>query len=177
MTRVMLDLETLGNNPGSVIIAIGAVKFGSGKTTEEFYQRVDAQSCVDLGLKMDVDTVTWWLQQSDEARKEIVSAGALPLPVVLQKFTTWLDDKEAEVWGNGAGFDNVLLRDAYRAAGHAAPWGHRGDRCYRTVKNLNPEVAYAPPAAAAGTGVAHHALDDARAQAVHLMQMIPEVTK
>ena len=45
----MLDLETLGNKPGSVIVAIGAVKFGGGEIIDSFYERVDAESCVNLG--------------------------------------------------------------------------------------------------------------------------------
>ena len=33
----MLDLETLGNKPGSVIVAIGAVKFGNDEILDRFY--------------------------------------------------------------------------------------------------------------------------------------------
>jgi DNA polymerase III epsilon subunit-like protein len=57
VNRVMLDLETLGHTPGSVIVSIGAVKFGGGKILDTFYHRIDAQSCVEHGLKMDVSTV------------------------------------------------------------------------------------------------------------------------
>jgi DNA polymerase III epsilon subunit-like protein len=35
----MLDLETLGQKPGSVIVAIGVVKFGNGKIIDSFYGR------------------------------------------------------------------------------------------------------------------------------------------
>lgn len=62
-TNIMLDLETLGNRSGAVIVAIGAVEFHGGEIIKEFYQRVDAESCVALGLKMDVSTVMWWLGQ------------------------------------------------------------------------------------------------------------------
>ena len=48
MTRVMLDLETFGTAPGSVIKAIGAVVFSPDGLGKQFYRIVDAQSCVRL---------------------------------------------------------------------------------------------------------------------------------
>jgi len=36
-TQIMLDIETLGTRPGSVITSIGAVKFGGGEITSDFY--------------------------------------------------------------------------------------------------------------------------------------------
>lgn len=164
-TQVMIDLETLGNKPGSVIVAIGAVKFGSGEITSSFYERVDAESCVQLGLRLDAATVMWWLKQSDAARKEITRPGG-KLSEVLMRFSSWVNDLDAEVWGNGASFDNVLLSDAYDRAQLPRPWKYYNDRCYRTVKNLRPEV----PIMRGGTH--HNALDDAKSQAKHLMAMI-----
>ena len=161
----MLDLETLGNKPGSVIVAIGAVKFGNGGIIDSFYVRVDAESCVAAGLKLDVSTVLWWLTQSDAARLEITKPGQL-LTAVLICFAEWVGDKDAEVWGSGAAFDNALLAAAYDATGTPRPWKFSNDRCYRTVKNLYPDV----PLARAGTH--HNALDDAESQARHLMLIL-----
>lgn len=164
-TQVMLDLETLGNKPGSVIVAIGAVKFANGEILDSFYERVDAESCVAAGLKLDVSTVLWWLTQSDAARLEITKPGQL-LTAVLIRFAAWIGDKDAEVWGNGAAFDNALLAAAYDATATPRPWKFSNDRCYRTAKNLRPDV----PMARSGTH--HNALDDAESQARHLMAML-----
>lgn len=161
----MLDLETLGNRPGSVIVAVGAAKFGGGKITDTFYQRVDAESCVRLGLKIDASTLMWWLQQEDAARLEVTKAGK-PIEQVLNLFSEWLADPDAEVWGNGAAFDNVLLGDAYDRALLDRPWKFWNDRCYRTVRGLRPDIP------AARRGVHHNALDDAKTQALHLMQIL-----
>jgi len=169
-TQIMLDLETLGQQPGSVIVAIGAVKFGNGEIHDTFYERVDAESCVALGLRMDVSTVLWWMKQNDEARKEITQPG-IHLTQALLQFSLWMGDIDAEVWGNGANFDNVLLSDAYDRALLKRPWKYYNDRCYRTVKNLRPEI----PMMRGGTH--HNALDDARSQAMHLMAMIPDNAK
>jgi exodeoxyribonuclease VIII len=164
-TQIMLDLETLGNKPGSVIVAIGAVKFGNGEILDSFYERVDAESCIAAGLKLDVSTVLWWLTQNEAARLEITKPGQL-LTAVLIRFAAWVGDKDAEVWGNGAAFDNALLAAAYDATAMPRPWKFSNDRCYRTAKNLRLDV----PLARSGTH--HNALDDAESQARHLMLIL-----
>lgn len=161
---VMLDLETLGQKPGSVILALGAVKFTETEIISEFYARVDPESCVSLGLRMDVPTVMWWLRQSEAARHEVTQPG-FPINEVLERFAAWIGDKRTEMWGNGAGFDNVLLGDAYDRAHMLRPWHFWNDRCYRTLKNIRSEVPMAR------TGTHHNALDDARSQAQHLIEI------
>jgi hypothetical protein len=163
-TRVMVDLETLGKRPGAIIFAIGAVKFGDGQILDTFYQRIDPYSCERLGLKMDVDTVLWWLKQSDAARAEVLLPGR-PLPEVLSEFSTWVGDREAEMWGNGATFDNSLLVAAYECIPLPVPWKFVNDRCFRTARSLHPERPFVR------AGTKHNALDDARSQALHLMEI------
>ena len=164
--RVMIDLETLGTVPGSVILSIGAVRFGEGKILGEFYRRIDLDSAVAAGLVMDPHTVMWWMRQSDSAQAEILKAGE-PLDLVLKDFSEWLGSHYAgELWGNGSDFDNVLLEAAFKAVKRTVAWGWSKNRCYRTVKSLFPAVKLER------SGVHHHALDDARDQAVHLMRIL-----
>lgn len=160
--EIMLDLETFGNRPGSIIVAIGAVKFHQGKIIDEFYQRITPASCERLGLKMDTSTVLWWLEQSEAARLEITQTGR-PICEVLLDFSKFIDHDRQPIWGNGSDFDNALLTAAYQAAEHLLPWKYSANRCYRTLKNLFPSISYVPPT------IAHHALEDARAQAIHLI--------
>jgi hypothetical protein len=164
-TQIMLDIETLGTRPGSVIVSIGAVKFGGGEILGEFYERIDMQSAMDIGLTVDASTIAWWLKQGDAARAELTKP-AKPIFHALESFAVWVKDREAEVWGNGVGFDNVLLSTAYAHAQIPQPWVHWNDRCYRTMKGLHPQIPMER------TGTHHHALDDARAQAVHLMKIL-----
>lgn len=165
--HVMVDLETLGNNSSSVIISIGAVAFDLDKNetfTDTFYSVIDPQSCVDVGLKMDVSTVMWWMKQSDGARKAFEKTGS-PLNEVLLEFANWYP-KGAKFWGNGATFDNVILSNAYAACKIKKPWGYTDDSCYRTVKALYPDVKVER------VGVYHNAADDAVTQAKHLVAML-----
>lgn len=163
-TRVMLDIETLGNRPGSVLLSIGAVKFGGGELGAEFYERIDAASCVALGMRLDAATVLWWFGQSAAALVEAAMPGA-PLGDVLERFAAWLGDPEAEIWGKGSDFDNVLVASAYHAARQPLPWKFWNNRCYRTIAAMSPLVK------PERIGLAHHALDDAKTQAAHLMKI------
>jgi len=165
MKNVMVDLETLGNGSNAVIISIGAVEFDKTGLGREFYMRVDPQSCVDAGLKMDVSTVMWWMQQSDAARSAFKGPGAFPLDVALGEFAAWYP-KDACLWGNGATFDNVILGNAYKALSGAQPWAYWADRCYRTLKSLRPDIKMAR------AGVHHNALDDAKDQATHAIDIL-----
>jgi exodeoxyribonuclease VIII len=164
MKNVMVDLETLGNGSNAVIIALGAVEFGDGELGRTFYTNVDPQSCVDAGLKMDVSTVMWWMQQTEQSRAIFKKLNS-PLRVALDDFATWYPSGAA-LWGNGATFDNVILANAYRALGGKQPWEFWNDRCYRTLKSLYPHVKLER------TGVAHNALDDAKSQALHALKLL-----
>lgn len=159
-SNVMLDLETMGNGPDAAIVAIGACTFdiAAGKIGTTYYN----------GGVIDASTVTWWLQQGDEARAEIAREGGMHIAEALQHFDTWLDryTHDAEVWGNGASFDNVVLRGAYTRNGTSAPWAWWNDRCYRTVKALHRDVPMER------LGIHRHALDDAISQALHLIAML-----
>lgn len=164
----MLDLETLGNRPGCVIVSIGAVIFGGGEIRGVFYHRVDAEDCVRFGLTLDASTVLWWMRQSAEARSELSQPGLL-LTEALSKFSRFVSDPDAEVWGNGASFDNAILSEAYVRTSLHRPWKYFNDRCYRTVKALHPEIPMER------TGTHHNALDDAKSQAEHLMRILPNL--
>lgn len=160
--NVMVDLETLGNGSHSVIISMGAVRFNETGLFDVFYRRVDPQSCVDVGLRSDMSTIMWWMQQSDEARAAFKEKGD-HIADVLAEFAVWMP-RNACLWGNGATFDNVILSNAYKAVALPQPWEFWNDRCYRTMKNLFKDVP-----APKFDGAKHNALDDAIHQAKHLI--------
>jgi hypothetical protein len=173
MSNIMLDLETLGTGNRAVIISIGAVLFDmNGIYSNTFYTRVNPQSCVDVGMKITVSTVLWWMKRSDIARAEFDKQN-VPIKEALQNFSNWMDvatnyDKfeDRKVWGNGATFDNVIIDNAFKACKLEKPWPYWGDACYRTLKNLFPDVKMER------SGTFHHALDDARSQAEHCIRLM-----
>lgn len=170
-SNVMLDLETMGNGPNAAIVAIGAVCFdieGTQISHDGFYARIDLASAMQAGGVIDASTITWWLQQSDAARAEITADDRQPITQALTAFAHWIDTHTdgAELWGNGASFDNVILRSAYQRAGILPPWAWWNDRCYRTLKALHRDVPIER------FGDHHNALDDATTQAIHLLRIL-----
>ena len=163
----MLDIETLGTAPGSVILSIGAVRFSEGGLGDTFYTTIDIDSSQAAGLKISAPTLCWWLRQNTAALREI-TRGVHPLPNALKQFSDWLCAHPlAGIWGNGSDFDNALLASAYDAIGVTPPWSHKVNRCYRTIRAANRNLNHM--ATAKATGTAHHALDDAKNQALHLI--------
>ena len=169
--NVMLDLETMGNGSNAAIIAIGAVEFfpETGLLGREFYEVISLESSAANGGVIDASTILWWMQQSAEARAEFVQEGQ-HIFTALQLFSAWIPEK-ALVWGNGADFDNVILRAAYNNSGMVAPWKFYNSRCFRTLKNLFPKVQKPVDGP-----VAHKALDDARWQAEQAILMLQQLT-
>lgn len=176
MNDIMLDLETMGNGPSAAIIAIGAVKFDitTRAIGDEFYAVVSLEESVAQGGVMDPATVMWWMRQSDEARKKF-DAPKIEFNVALHSFANFIREgnqrEDIKIWGNGAAFDNVILASAYRNAGFQTPWDFWGDRCYRTIKSLHPNVPMPR------TGVYHCAVDDAKSQALHLINILNPLPK
>lgn len=166
--HVMLDLETLSTANDGLVLAIGACKFdpmGTG-VDDAFYVVVDPIDAQAHGLKIDASTVMWWLEQDALARDALTLADKVSLGTALEGFAMWFGSDSLPVWGNGASFDNVLLRSSYKAAGIEAPWKFWDDRCYRTLKNLAPEVKIER------VGTHHNALDDAISQAAHMQAIL-----
>jgi exodeoxyribonuclease VIII len=109
----------------------------------------------------------WWMSQSDAARAQFNSKDRLELASALIEFSGWMDEVSGVyVWGNGASFDNVILGNAYKAVEISAPWKFWNDRCYRTMTGLYPQVKMNR------VGTYHSAIDDAKSQALHLMDIM-----
>lgn len=164
--HIMLDIETMGTNANAPIWAIGAVRFNAdGVSDDHFYKTISLQSAVSHGAEMDPETVVWWLKQSDAARKQLINATG-DMDDALNSFAQWVQAiPPTGVWGNGAGFDNALLAQAYRRQAKPAPWPFDLDRCYRTEKSLSHiEMAERH-------GTHHNAVDDAQSQAQHLIDI------
>lgn len=171
MTHVMLDLETMGNKSNAAIVSIGAVVFNpsTGELGEEFEVVINLNSSSHYG-DIDGSTVKWWLQQSEEARAIFSADEQLTLKDALTKFSDWLSQFEnVQMWGNGSGFDCVILNNAYQACRIRAPWKHWGDRDVRTIVELGRSIlGIDPKTTMERSGTHHSALDDAKFQAEYV---------
>lgn len=170
-TNVMVDLETLGTRPGCKVVSIGAAVFDSaGVSDTQQFRAIINRYLQPTALHENIGTLVWWSTQSTEAKARIFDtpAQAKPLTVALADFSDWINSlgPDVLVWGNGADFDNPILSAAYYACGLAQPWGQWNSRCYRTLKNLRPDIKLVR------TGLHHDALDDATSQAAHAVSIL-----
>jgi len=174
VTDLMIDIETLGTGPDSVVCSVGAVAMDMDKLQVlgiHGHWALDWNSQIRAGRKIDPDTVAWWMQQHDLARQALVSPNARQAhtPVILREISEFFARvKPAGVWANGADFDCVLIQSLYRSFEQPAPFNFRQHRCYRTVRALCPYVQSRPM----GNKVAHNALHDALYQADQLMDYL-----
>lgn len=70
----MLDIETLGLDPGASIVAIGAVRFSESHLGDTFQRSISLASCENAGLTIDAETLEWWLTQDELAKDQLVDA-------------------------------------------------------------------------------------------------------
>lgn len=170
MSKIMVDIETLGTSKNSVILSIGAVQFSEKGVEKKFYVQIDPTSCTDWGLQIDARTVLWWMDKNDAARKALTATKGEALDVALDMLIAAFKWKDAEVWANGIDFDFTILEEAMKATGRAVPWQFWSKMDYRTVKNLAPRAVY--DACKVDNPVAHNALADATAQAATLVNLL-----
>jgi hypothetical protein len=169
MKHVMVDLETLGTVPGCTMLSIGAVYFSPEGLGEEFHVVISRVSCKRAKLVEDPDTMEWWSKQSPLARKVLThasSAEAVQLKDALLQLDAFLKlRKNVKLWGNGADFDNPILAVGYSRVKLKQAWIAWNGRCYRTLKNI------APGPKLVRVGLHHNALDDAKSQALHAIEL------
>ena len=174
MVDVMLDLETMGTSPAAAITAIGACARvrETGVAVGTFYRRVTLASSYASGGRIDPDTVVWWLQQNEETRGQMSGAGEAVSDACADLaawFEVWRKEGyTVEVWGDGATFDNVIMKETMGRLGMPVPWHYRADRCYRTLRSLFPQTELIPERQTA----CHHALHDAIHQSQHLHNIL-----
>jgi len=161
--HVMVDLETFGTSNQAYIASIGAVCYTEDRSTWKVFYRTISPTSPGNG-KLTASTVEWWLGQ-DESSRSALKVGQVPLREALIEFSAFVPDG-AVVWGNGATFDNVILRNAYERNGYEPPWKFRQDRCYRTLLSLFPSQDVVR------VGTSHNALDDAITQANHHLKLL-----
>ncbi|EFG4065902.1 exonuclease, partial [Escherichia coli] len=168
--HLMIDLETMGKNPDAPIISIGAIFFDpkTGDMGPEFSKTIDLDTA---GGVIDRDTIKWWLKQSREAQSAIMT-DEIPLDDALLQLREFIDENSGEffvhVWGNGANFDNTILRRSYERQGSPCPWRYYNDRDVRTIVELGKAIDFDARTAIPFEGERHNALDDARYQAKYV---------
>jgi exodeoxyribonuclease VIII len=168
--HVMVDLETLGTSPNSVILSLGAVFVNFEGA--EFYKNFSIGSQDPRFFSLSMKTLQWWREQNKEVMLEAFN-GKIHLQDGLSLFKEWFP-ADAIIWGNGADFDIAILKYAYEHFGLDTPWSYKNTACLRTIRNM-VDMKRVYEAVAEQTKdeplQAHQALHDAKHQALQLREI------
>jgi hypothetical protein len=150
---LMLDLESLGNGGSPVIIQIAAIPFNieTGEVfSDEFDRLINPISCVKLGLKVNGQTVEWWLNQDKHVIEKVFVKAiqeGLEIKDVLLEFNKFINDlkvkhkvKDIRVYSNGILADSRWLNDAYALAGLTPAWKYYEDSDVRTLVDMGKRL-------------------------------------
>lgn len=167
MMDIMLDIETLGLKPGSIVVSVGAVSFdrSTGKMGSEFYSVIDINDSEQKGLTIEAGTAGWWLNQSEDARKvfsDETMRAASSLEAVSAEFQSWgmgQNMPRAHVWAQGD-MDFQVWGAAMDAVSVVRPWAFWKQKDTRTAY----EICGFDAKSVERDGVYHNALDDAKHQ-------------
>lgn len=166
--HVSFDLETLGTEPDSLVLSIGAVVFTEDEvlSATAYYPTIESQQV--YGARASHSTFLWWLQQSPEARMALVQDERAPILDELTLLTCHLASfgTDIQVWGNGSSFDIAILNYHLGKNGVERPWSFWNERCLREAKRHYPDVA------AVRSEQPHEALADAMAQAQYIQRIL-----
>lgn len=180
--HVMIDTETLGRTPGSVVRSVAAVEFDpqTGETGRQKVWKIDLTDSMRYGFKVESSTLKWWMMQSDEARREFVEGVETPLVDFFEEFMEFLADTDEErdftLWCLQLDFDVAMLRsmyswynlNVYRCDEEVLPWNFRKVRDVRPYMDALDSAGLLPPKVADR----HTPLADCLAQinCVHLVE-------
>ncbi len=174
MNDIMIDLETLGTCNNSAILTIGACRFDieTGEIGQTFQIGIEPENNLDYG-EIDPQTVLWWMVQTVSAKAEILNTlrdNAEPIDVALDMMSEVLKiSNDSIMWSNGATFDLVILRSAYKRTKSICPWEYWQERDVRTIVDLGRRLHdFDPKKQMPFVGTEHNALDDAVHQAKYV---------
>lgn len=112
------------------------------------------------------------------AEKQAQWKAANPLLVGVSEFIIKnANHKFVQVWGNGASFDCVILRNSYSLTGQPVPWQWWNDRDVRTIVELGKVIGFDPKRDMPFKGTRHNALDDAIHQAKYVSAIWKKLAK
>lgn len=166
----MIDTETLGSNPNSPIVQIGAVFFTTEGIQTQSLFTIDFDDAMEYG-SADGSTIKWWLSQP-KAAQEGLFKNPIAAKVAVERLSKLLEAQNANFYWSHATFDFPILTSWFRALNVKYPLPYK--RCYdlRTLEYLAGPMEWAER-----KGVHHNALDDAVYQAEHAIKLLNKLEK
>lgn len=179
LNHIMLDIETLGTGSNAVVVSISAIIFDikTGDIGECFEVGIDTNEQVIKGGIIDQETIDWWDKQSGEAKSELSRLLKEPVYDALTSFNDFIKrnftaPSKIKLWGNGATFDNVIVRNLFKRQGIDFKIPYYADMDVRTLVYL----AKVNTKSYDFTGVKHRGIDDCKHQIKYCVDGYRKIT-
>lgn len=164
----MIDIETLGNKPGEIILEIGIAEFNDEGIIRGENMLLNVFDSIQKGFKVNESTIWWWNEQGGVPTDYMKSTNESPA-IALLKLQQMLKDDDIEVWSKGF-MDIVMLEAYFIAYKMPIPWKYYQVRDLRTALAENG-------AETRWHGVTHSGLDDAVVQIGKLLESRTQVNE
>lgn len=180
--HIVIDIETLGTEPGCEIRSIGACAFHDTNHLDAhtFYRLT--HNDINFYGHVDANALNWWRTDkriSKLARRHCLQhLNRADITRALLDFVEWIyvihtfypNAGTPIYWGNGPDFDQACLAVAMKACGVPIPWTYRDNRDYRTLMDAVGLVELRRRT------VRHHSMHDAVHEARKIMLAIRALT-
>lgn len=186
-TDVSIDLEFLSHADNAVILSVGLCPFTRASDSQETALELlpvtivlDIQEQLDMGRKIDADTLKWWVQQSEKAKAEVFDADRVwgirdALTEIEKYLALWSGDGSPCLWGNGITADISKLRNLYHQLGQREPWDFWYERDVRTLVEIGRANGLTHKEDMKFEGTQHSAGDDALHQAKYIAAYLEDL--
>lgn len=164
MAHIMIDIETLGTEPGCVVTQIVAVPFFvDGEKFEpvgKFEAHIDFSTWGDE-FHINPNTLKWWSGQDQDVFMKSLQGTQDARDALhgLSAFMNYNKDGNFFVWAKSPDFDLAILEYCFKEFEIKLPWTFRECRDVRTIEDLVPVDDRVKPI------IPHDPLSDAEAQA------------
>lgn len=178
-TFYSVDVETSGTDPFKYdLLSVGVVVvWGNGLIGPTFYRRL--KHGFDSEVVWDPETKAWWLEQNVLAKKEIFSteverhdAGVVAAELAQFVLDTGGEEPHGRVFvANPVAFDHAWIRKLFSEEDVENPFSYRS-LCLRSAGWGAGSVGWQERERIHKPFVEHHALHDAQAQALDLLDLL-----
>lgn len=164
-TALMIDLEFLSLTSQAYPLSLGACvfKYDATDTISTFYRSIRVSDSDANYFDIDIETVMWWMRQGEQARTSLEAPVPISLYHALQDFNNWLVELEFyTVWSRGH-LDIEIMKYCYGMVELEMPFT---PYLWRDCRTLDDFTAKSFVTSIENRFLAHHALDDAKKQAL-----------
>lgn len=145
---ITFDLETVATTANAAVMQVAAIAWDRGAASNPFLlydsfvfnEYVDLRSCVVDGFDFDQQTVQWWSQRSEKAKRTVTKGTSNHVKEVFTSFINWIDGvvrkteaSGTRLWCQGMDFDTAILKNICRKYGLQLPVKYQQFRDCRTV--------------------------------------------